>query len=173
MKYFPTFFICITVLFLLESPVSAQNGNSNQESEISLNVSARVFPTTVELITIQSMNLAGIEAENDIITINPITSGNAGKMIAIGNANSEINISFIESRELVRNQGNETLTFYYTIAGNTIDDQSTSEILDRDNRELNFNSEGQFYLWIGGSVDISTAAPGSYQGEFTIEIEYI
>lgn len=131
------------------------------------------MPPSVELITIQSMNLSGEDVENNIITINPQVSGNAGKMIAIGSPDSEISISFLESRELVHSSGSGTLTFNYRIAGNGIDDQSTAEILDRENRELEFNDEGQFYLWIGGSVDISTAEPGSYRGEFTLEIEYI
>jgi hypothetical protein len=63
--------------------------------------------------------------------------------------------------------------FKYQIAGSTIDYQITSEILRNDNRNVRFNTEGRFYLWIGGTVDVSLAKPGAYQGEFTIEIEYI
>lgn len=162
-------FICTFGLLTTDtSSLFAQNGNN-----ISVNVSATVTPSSIELITIQSMNLSGEEAENDIITIDPLTSGNAGKMLAIGNPNTDFSISFLKNRELVRSGGNETLSFNYVITGNTIDDQSTAEILDQENRELEFNSEGEFYLWIGGNIDISTAEPGNYQGEFTLEIEYI
>ncbi len=156
--------------FLITQPVSAYAQNSN--SEISINVSAEVI-STIEMITIRSMNLSGAEAENDRIQINPRNSINAGKMIAIGTPNTDIRISFLEQRELTRQRGTENLLFNYQVAGNTKDDQSTAEILDNENRNFEFNEQGRFYLWIGGNVDISTANPGNYQGEFTLEIEYI
>ncbi|MGM0547602.1 MAG: DUF4402 domain-containing protein [Bacteroidota bacterium] len=148
----------------------AQNGNN--DNEININVSAEVI-STVEMITIQSMNLSGAEAENDRIEIDPQNSANAGKMIAIGTPNSDIRVSYLEQRELTHRQGSETLQFNYQVAGSTEDDQSTAELLDRENRDFEFNGEGRFYLWIGGNVDISAANPGNYEGEFTVDIEYI
>jgi hypothetical protein len=38
---------------------------------------------------------------------------------------------------------------------------------------VQFNEKGEYYLWLGGKVDLSKARPGSYDGEFTIQIEYI
>lgn len=148
--------------------VAQQNGNP----EITIDVSANVI-TTIEVVTLQSMKLAQAEAQNDRITIDPRQSANAGKMIAIGSPNSEIRISFLEQRELTQRQGSDNLLFNYEVAGNTEEDQSSAEIMDRENRDFEFNEEGRFYLWIGGNVDISTASPGNYQGEFTLEIEYI
>lgn len=154
--------------FLQPDTATAQNS----DSDISINVSAEVV-STIEIITIQSMQLSGAEAKNDRITINPRNSANAGKMIAIGNPSSEIRISYLKQRELSQVQGAETLIFDYQLAGNTEDDQSTAQLLDRENRDFKFNGDGRFYLWIGGSVDISTASPGNYEGEFTVDIEYI
>ncbi len=125
------------------------------------------------MITIQSMRLSQAEANNDIIQINPQNHAYAGKMIAIGTPNSEIRISFLQQRELTQQRGSSTLLFNYRVAGNNTDDQSTAELLSQDNRDFEFNSEGRFYIWIGGNVDISTASPGNYQGEFTLEIDYI
>jgi len=125
------------------------------------------------MVTIQSMNLARSEGRNGIININPQQSANAGKMIAIGAPNSDIRISFLQERELSHQEGTERLQFQYEVAGNTQDDQSSAEILNRENRDFRFNENGRFYLWIGGSVDISAAAPGNYKGEFTLDIEYI
>lgn len=142
------------------------------QSDVSVSVNANVT-SSIELLTIQSIKLSKQEAQNNIITIDPITSINAGKMIAVGTPNSDITISFVERRELTRNQGTETLIFNYALAGNDQDDQTSAQILDQENRDLSFNNEGRFYLWIGGSIDISTALPGNYSGDFTIEIEYI
>lgn len=140
--------------------------------KVSIDVSTQVI-STIEMITIQSMDLTNAEQQNNIIRINPQQSANAGKMVAIGTPNSDIRISYLRQRELTRQQGNETLQFRYRVAGNSKDDQSTAEILNHENRDFAFNEEGRFYLWIGGSVDISTASPGNYQGEFTLDIEYI
>lgn len=145
---------------------------SAQDQEISISVSAQVV-ATIEMVTIQSMDLSKVEAENGMIRIDPISSSNAGKMIAIGSPNAEIRLSFLEQRALTRQQGTETLQFNYRVAGNDQDDQQTAELLNRENRDFSFNARGRFYLWIGGSVDISSANPGNYRGEFTVDIEYI
>jgi len=144
----------------------------NVASDVSIDVSAQVI-SSIEMITIQSMQLNGAETENNRIQINPQASANAGKMIAIGTPNSDIRISFLQQRELTRRNGSESLIFNYQLAGNAQDDQATAEILDSENRDFQFNSEGRFYIWVGGNVDISTATPGNYQGEFTLEIDYI
>lgn len=158
------------VEFLTCQPISAFAQENSPD--ISISVSAEVI-STIEMITIQSMNLTKEEAVNNHIQINPQNSANAGKMIAIGTPNSDIRISFLEQRELTRQRGTESLLFNYRVAGNSQDDQSTAEILGQENRDFEFNEQGRFYLWIGGSVDISTASPGNYQGEFTLEVEYI
>lgn len=158
-------------MILLLGPIDSLLAQQS-ETEVNINVSAQVI-SSIEMITINSMNLSEVEVENDQISINPQNSSNAGKMVAIGNPNSEIRISYLEQRELTQPQRSETLIFNYRVAGNTEDDQSSAEILSRENRDFEFNEDGRFYLWIGGNVDISTASPGNYQGEFTIDIEYI
>ncbi len=155
------------LLFLTVSALA-----QTQDKNVSINVSAQVI-STIEMITMQSINLADAEAINDRIQINPQTSNYAGKMMASGTPNSEIRISFLQQRELTQVNGSDVLTFNYEIAGNDQEDQASAEILSSENRDFQFNDQGNFYLWIGGSVDISTASPGNYQGEFTLDIEYI
>lgn len=159
----------ISLLHIQSNHALAQNNGS--VDDVTINVSAQVM-SSVEMITIQSMNLSNAETENDQIVIDPQNSVNAGKMIAIGTPNSDIRISYLEQRELTQQEGTETLQFDYRVAGNTEDDQSTAELLDRENRDFSFNEQGRFYLWIGGNVDISAASPGNYEGEFTVDIEY-
>lgn len=163
-----------TVLFLAGSILIGHSNARAQQSnnKVSISVSAKVI-SSIEMITIQSMDLSNAKPQNNRITINPQTNANAAKMVATGTPNANIRISFLRQRELTRQNGSETLLFNYRVAGNAKDDQSTAEILNRENRDFKFNDKGQFYLWIGGNVDISTAVPGNYQGEFTIDIEYI
>lgn len=162
-----------SLLFLLFcSTTHVLFAQENESMDIRLEATAQVAGS-IEVITIESMNLEEVKPENDIISIDPQNSPYAGKMIAIGGSNSDIRISYIQERELTQQNGSSTLIFNYQLAGNTEDDQSSSEFLDRENRDFELNDQGRFYLWIGGSVDISTASPGNYQGEFTLDIEYI
>jgi len=161
-KFLTTIF---SIVFLMVSlPAGAQ--------DINVAVNARVL-NSIELITIQPIQLAREEAVNDVIRINPITSVNAGKMIAVGSPNTDIRISFLNRRELTNAQNSDRISFNYVVAGNDEDDQASAELINQESREFSFNEEGRFYLWIGGNVDISTAEPGNYQGEFTLEIENI
>lgn len=144
-----------------------------QENAVSISVTAEVSATGINMITLQTLQPALAEAVNNIITIIPTESARAGKMLAEGDPGSGIRIQFLPTRVLTREDGPETLTFTYYVAGNSVDDQETAELLDDENRNFTFNENGEFYFWIGGQVDVSTAVPGRYQGEFTIEVEYI
>jgi hypothetical protein len=162
------FGLCISLLMAADH-ATAQNGTEN---DVSIDVSARVI-STIEMVTLQSMSLRDAEERNGMIRVNPRQNSNAGKMMAIGTPNSDVRISFLPRRELTRTQGTEQLLFSYNVAVNTEEEQSTAEILNQENRDFSFNEEGRLYLWIGGNVDISTATPGNYRGEFTLDIEYI
>ncbi|HKK46730.1 MAG TPA: DUF4402 domain-containing protein [Balneolaceae bacterium] len=169
MKQLLTIALCIYGLSATAPSVAKAQSKTN---DVSINVSTKVI-SSIEMITIQSMSLSKANMRNDRITIDPQTSSNAGKMIATGTPNADIRISFLRQRELTQSKGAKTLIFNYRVAGNSKDDQSTAEMLNRENRDFKFNSNGHFYLWIGGSVDISSATPGNYQGEFTVDVEYI
>lgn len=140
--------------------------------EFSIVISATV-PSTIELLTIQSIDFSGDEIELGYVVIDPIENSSAGRMIARGNPNAEIQINYVRTRELRNIQTNNILVMEYSISGNSIDEQVTSEYLGQEDRDLRFNENGEFYLWIGASVDLSTAEPGNYEGEFSIEVEYI
>lgn len=146
-----------------------------QESTQSITVSAEVVPSIsgVELQSLKSLTLSRNDAVNGIITINPANSQSAGKMIAIGTSNSAITINYFQSRELSNSEGTGTMTFNYQLSGNEIDDQNSSELIFQDSRNLRLSADGEFFIWIGGSIDISNAPPGNYSGDFTLEIEYL
>lgn len=156
--------------------VRAQNNGNGEPISVSIRVAATVQATTdmeVSIVTLRDMFLDRQITRQGIITIDPLTDVQAGQMRAEGRPNSEVRISFLQERELTRIGGSETIMFYYDIAGNDIDDQPSAEVLDLDNRDFRLNEDGEFYFWIGGRVDIRNAVQGSYDGEFTVEIEYL
>lgn len=159
--------LCCLTFFLHMNPPESRG----QES-FNISVKTDVI-SSIELVTLQSIRISRANVINNVVTVNPLANNNAGKMVAMGAPNSEITISFQPSQELIHLNGTGSLTFNYMVAGNDVDDQSSAELLELQSRRLRFNSDGKFYIWIGGSVDLSTAEPGGYRGNFTLEIEYI
>jgi hypothetical protein len=161
--------ISIAAVFMVISvgTLSAQN-----ERQVNINVSAIVNGAS-ETITIQTIDFENIVSFNSIITIDPVTSPRSGKMVARGAPDAEFQINYLQQRELDNSTGSGTIIFNYQIAGNIVDEQSTAEILDQEVRDLSFNNDGEYFIWVGGFTDLSDAEPGNYEGEFTIEIEYI
>jgi len=157
--------LLITALF----PVFAVAQN---QQNVSISVSATVSGT-VEMVTINTVDFEDIEQEGSVIRVDPIFGERAGKMVARGTPNAEFRVDYIRERELLNLDGDGVIFFNYLVAGNFIDDQETAELLDQDIRNLQFNEDGEYYFWVGGTVDLNDINPGSYQGEFTIEIEYI
>lgn len=150
--------------------IQAQNTNRGISGQI--NVKAEVLQS-IELITVNSMQFGNAQPGQREIYVNPINSLNAGFMIAVGTPGAEFRLNYLPERELNQIDGDATMTFTYEISGNAEENQSTSELLELDNRNIQFNSEGRYYLWIGGRVNLENAAPGNYEGDFTIEIDYI
>lgn len=142
---------------------------------VSISASAKVISNSVELLTISEMSLveASQMAEEEMVYINPVFDPEAGIMKAIGQPHSQVRVSYISEREIFRKEGPGSLVFYYEVSGFGSDSQRESELLVDLEREVRLNENGEFYFWIGGRVNLQNAISGSYEGEFTIEIEYI
>lgn len=159
------------VLFLL---VFLNNPTLSGQNSISIRASATVVEATgIELITLKDINIDEASAQNGSLEISPLTSERAGKMLVKGKSNSSIRLSYLNQLALVNSSGDGTIVFQYVVSGNRTDNQNASQPLDQIERIVQFNERGEYYLWLGGTVDLSNATPGSYDGEFTIQIEYI
>lgn len=167
MRYLAGIFLLL--LFFSSSKVIAQD-----VTEISTKLSITVEAVqTIELITVNSLRIRDLQPGQQEIYISPTSSADAGYMIAVGTPDTEFQLTYFKDRELTRLGGDGSLRFSYEISGNEEEEQLNSELLDNENRNIRFNSEGFFYLWVGGKVDLSNAKPGAYVGDFTIEIDYI
>lgn len=160
------------VIFLIFSPLAIAQSSAEGTVSANIRIDAEVIPS-IELITVNSMTLGNMQPGQREIYVNPVNSLNAGFMIAVGMPDSEFRLNYLPERELTQSDGDATLTFTYEISGNTVENQSTSELLEVDNRNIRFNDEGRYYIWIGGRVNLENAEPGNYEGDFTIEIDYI
>lgn len=161
------FIFLFSLLFYGTAIAQQQNGISAE-----IRVSATLIQT-IELITVNTIELGNVQPGQKVVSINPISDLNAGHMIAIGTPDAEFRLSYLAEKELVQTDGSGTIVFQYSISGSTEDVQSTSELLQSDNRNISFNSNGRYYIWVGGTINLENAAPGMYEGDFTIEIDYI
>lgn len=160
----------IILLFISWLPTQTVQGQDQFSATVT--TSARVVHS-IELITIKTLTIGSLQPGQVEIYVNPINNVNAGFMIAQGIPGAEFRLNYLPQRELSQIDGDGTLFFNYEISGNSVENQSTSEILEYDNRNLEFNEEGKYYIWVGGRINLENAAPGNYEGDFTIEIDYI
>ena len=147
-----------------------ENGTS-----VNISASATVVGNGIELETISDIGIlqASQLQDGDEVVINPVFDPEAGIMRASGQPNAEIRVSYLSEMEVARREGPGVIFFEYEVSGYPGDRQRESELLDLLEREVRFNEDGVFYFWIGGTIDLSEALPGNYDGEFTIEIEYM
>jgi len=164
-KFF--FSLLFIPLFFLNS-AKAQVEEFKAVIDISVNVIQ-----TIEVITIQGMRITKLQPGAKEVIINPINSGDAGFLIAYGSVDSDIRINYAKTKVITQTNGPGVLRFDYSISGNTEENQLASELLVDDARNLRFNNEGAYYIWVGGKINVENALPGNYAGNFTIEIEYI
>ena len=144
------------------------------QTEISIKAAATVIEAAgIELITLKDITIDQASAQNGVLNISPLTDETAGKMLVKGKINSSIRLSYMNQLSLVNSSGDGTIIFQYVVSGNKSDNQRASQPLDQIERIVQFNEKGEYYLWLGGQVDLTNATPGSYDGEFTIQIEYI
>jgi hypothetical protein len=150
-------------------PVSAQDHHS-----VSIRASAQVIEQAeIELITIKDLDLDLKQAVGGLITISATTAMEAGKIMVKGIPGAYIRVTYLPEVILLNATGTGSITLHYKVFGYPDDNQIASEPIDAVERMMRINPEGLYYLWVGGLVNVVSASPGSYQGEFTIEIEYL
>jgi len=162
-------FIVLPLLLGLNNDTFAQK--SSQSVEAKINISTTII-SSIELITVKSITVGDLQPGQQEVYINSISDANAGYMIAVGAPGADFRLNFEKIRTLTQVNGPGTLIFEYELSGNNIEDQNSAETVE-DVRTLKFNSEGQFHIWVGGTINLRNARPGNYDGDFTIEIEYI
>jgi hypothetical protein len=167
MKSMPLIPSILLIILFAAGPALAQHSSGE------VGVSVNVVPAAAEYITLRDIDFTDLDQSMEVVEINPENSARAGKMLVTGTPNAPFSLSYLPFRLLENQSGNGILVFEYRIAGSSLDDQSTAENFTVESRELQFNDDGEYYIWIGGFVNFSNASPGSYTGDFTLEIDYI
>lgn len=171
MKIYVCCFFFLT--FLITEPSIAQKADGNgKENTVSIRVTAEVA-SAVKVITIQNIYFKETRPNDKVVKISALRESNAGFLKATGKPNAQVRISWPQQKVIYQADGQGTLVFDYIVAVNTVKEQASADLLLNKGKILNLNNNGELYIWVGGRVDISNAAPGIYKGSFELEIEYI
>ncbi|AXJ00383.1 hypothetical protein CYPRO_1118 [Cyclonatronum proteinivorum] len=179
----------LLLLFLLPEVARAQQGSGAASGgerfsmEASIRISGNVITRTggenILFDTIYDVNFEQTRAGQTVITVDPITDfaaadAGAGYVVAKGAPNAEFQLTF--SREVVLRHATErdnVLIVRYLLSGNSIPEQENAAYVLEAAPRFRLNADGEFHFWVGGMVDISKAIRGEYEGEFTLEVEYL
>ncbi len=172
-KSYKHFLVLLMIILMHPALLVAQNQQGNPS--VVIRASAEVIGGDIDIETISDMGVIDAQRTQggDELYINPVFDPEAGIMRASGTPGAQIRVSFLEEMQISRREGGGSIFFVYEISGYPGDNQRESELLTQIEHELRFNTEGEYYFYIGGRVDLSEALPGNYDGEFTLEIEYM
>jgi len=162
---------CLFILLLVHTSMmlSAQNKTS-----VSIKAQATVIDRSgIELITLKNMDIDLSMARDGKIYVSALHDAQAAFMMVKGRANARFRIKYAPEVYITNSTGNGTLLLKYEMYGYPSDNQGAGEPIDATEKILQMSNESKYYFWIGGRIDISNARPGNYDGEFTIEIEYM
>ena len=168
MKHY-SYILIISLLFPANNLLAQKNATS-----VSIKAKAEVIEKAeIELVTIKDMDIDANMAIDGKIHISAKQDANAGVLMVKGKAEAYIHVTFIPDVIIYNSTGKGELSLHYEVNGYPGDNQGASEPIDAAERKLQISSESKYYFWLGGYIDISKAQPGKYDGEFTLEIEYI
>jgi len=147
---------------------------AQQTTSVSVKAQATVVDKSeIELVTIRNLEIDMSLAHDGKIYVSAQRDANAAVMMVKGRADAKFRVKFTPVVEIVNSNGKGTLSLHYEMYGYSTDNQGASEPINAAERTLQIGSDSKYYFWVGGRIDVSNARPGSYDGEFTIEIEYI
>lgn len=171
-------YLIVFVLWMLSGSfgtiLKAQSGSNNSavSASVAINATATIVDA-IEMSTLANITLGSASIGSEEVFINPQSDENSGKLLVTGRPNATIRITYTAQQALSRIGGPESLTFVYFLSGNANDNQLNSETIDVARTDMRLGSNGRFYIWIGGMVNLQNATFGQYEGEFSVEIEYI
>lgn len=165
-----------TLIFLL-NPFGA-NAQTPISDGVSIRVNANVVDAesiSLDIITLQHMTIRPeyfLMGQNEIY-VSPIKSDNAGLMLLKGKPNTGVNIHYPPEAFIYGKNGDDCIKISYVMSGYPVRNQQASTLTEAPDVFIELNDDGEYFLWIGGLVDLGNAGAGNYSGDFIFEISYL
>lgn len=130
---------------------------------------------TLSLASTGSLDFGKIVAGTTPSSLSPQTNPSAPMFTAVGSPGRRISVSY-DAVVSLRDESGRKLTFRPTVSGASVktDQASSTGVASGTDVELNGDTEGYYYFWLGGSLDrIRNSQPsGNYRGKFTLSATY-
>lgn len=160
------------VAIMLVSIVPGLPGFAQSHDAIAISIGLQI-DSSIEIETISNINIGRVRPGDEVVTIDPRVDPGAGLIRLSGRPGGLVRISFVQRRELIRVGGGGAIQFEYQMSGNFRDEQSASQLVMAENSDLLLSDQGEYFLWIGGTLSLQGIVFGQYEGEFTIEVDYL
>ena len=175
-------FISLMVFFLAPlDGLYAQSSGPNMRSA-SISVTGTVVePTDTEAILLEpvySPSFVMRSYDEQEMRIDPVadeagSTGGAGLIIAQGLPSRKFRVVVPRVSQMTNSETNSSLEIRLVVSHNSAPEQSSSDYLRETVKEFTLNDDGEYFFWIGGSIDISDVEDGAYEGQFLLELEYL
>lgn len=96
----------------------------------------------------------------------------SGYVVAKGEPSTTFVLSFPRSVDLTHVVDGSILQVSYLIAHSAINQPMSADLVREVTQEFRLNDIGEYHFWFGGSVDVSNATGGQYDGDFFMEVSY-
>ena len=157
-------------------------GDETQSKSAFISVSGKVVePTATEAILLEAVYSPSFIRKTDdnrVMRVDPVadeagSTGGAGFIIAQGLPNRSFRVVIPRVVEMINRETESRLNVHVVVSHNAAPEQSNSVYLRQPVRDLTLNEDGEYYFWIGGNIQIADVENGAYEGQFTLELEYL
>lgn len=171
----------LTIVMLGATSSLAQNNSwDNKSSSIRVtgSVVAALGGRSILIETIYNPSFQTENIDDNQIIVDPISdeagsAGGAGLMVAKGEPRSEFQVVMPDEITLINSETNCAVKVNVDISHNVQMEQSSSDYVRNSITSFTLNETGEYYFWLGGSIDITNLEEGPYKGNFLLEVEYL
>lgn len=171
----------LILLLLLGMPFAA-HAQLDGPNTAEIAVTGKVIParSTQQLTfeTLSDVNFIQLNEDDTEISVDPIRDASAGDsgpghIVAKGQPGALFRLTFTRTVVLRNTTDNTTVTVQYLMSAHPTDEQRNSTYVLESSPQFRLNEQGEYHFWLGGRLSLQGVTDGEYEGEFTMDVEYI
>lgn len=128
--------------------------------------------------TLSDVHFIQMNEDDTEISVDPIRDASTGDsgpghIVAKGQPGAVFRLNFSRQVTLRNTSDNTTVTVQYLMSHSPTDEQRNSTYVLETSPQFRLNAQGEYHFWLGGRLSLQGVTDGDYEGEFTMEVEYI
>jgi hypothetical protein len=128
--------------------------------------------------TLSDVHFIQVNEDDTEISVDPIRDASTGDsgpghIVAKGQPGATFRLNFSRQVTMRNATDNSTVTVQYLMSHSPTDEQRNSTYVLESSPQFRLNAQGEYHFWLGGRLSLQGVTDGEYEGEFTMEVEYI